>query len=62
MHWQLFKLAPFWKVKEDPGDEVVRVPAVPMSLVSVVAKQREAYLVEVLAGFLAYFGIKRLKS
>lgn len=62
MHWQLFKLAQFWKVREDPGDEVVRVPAVPMSLVSVVAKQREAYLVEVLAGFLAYFGIKRLKS
>lgn len=48
-------------MREDPGDESVRVPAVPMSLVSVVAKQREAYLVEFFTGFLVYFDILRMK-
>ena len=56
-----FQISAILESERTPEYNVIRVPAVPLSLVSVVAKQHEAYLVEFLTGFLVYFGIKRLK-
>lgn len=40
-----FQIGANLESERDPGYNVIRVPAEPMSLVSVVAKQRESYLV-----------------